>query len=230
MLRRSQAESVEEKRQEVLVSLLQGLKAQRLEAEQRAASAEGKLEKQLALRSIVPERKSVPVKFVSAIQKAKDIERQRVLRQQKLDDQQRRQLRQKQHMLDEAQAEVQKQTALQIKAAREEIAQMKSKASTAAKAHAKAQRKAAIRQGAQIVESARLQAEAILKKQAEESAEGAAILEEQISAEVAVSDEPRPPLDVPVTNQADDNVLHATLSEFLQVPESIMCDSWVVVG
>jgi len=229
-VRRSRVEAMEEKRQEVLGSLLQGLKAQRLELEQRAASAECKLEKQLALRSIVPERKSAPVKSVSAIQEAKDVERQRVLKQRKLDDQQRRQLHRKQHMLDEALAEVQKERELQIEAARADVTQMKSKASAAVKAHAKAQRKAAIRQGAQIVESARLQAEAILKKQAEEAAEGAAILEEQISAEVAASDEPRPPLDVPVTNQADDNVLHATHSEFWDVPDSIMCDSWVVVG
>lgn len=163
-----------EKKEEVLTTLVQGLKLQRHEAEKRAGSAERKLEdsesrlaalesaaKQVSAKQIAA--KSPPADVVTGFKEAKQIERQRVLKQRKKDDQHRRQKHHKQRVLQEARTEAQKEYERQMEQAQAEIGQLQSRA----KAQAKAQRTAAVRERVQIVQAAQAEAEELVRQQVE---------------------------------------------------------------
>jgi len=153
-------------KEEVLAALVEGLKMQRLDAEQRANGIEKQLEESEGRlkvlefgisKNVVKSIKLSCKRPASALtlRDARQLESQRVRKQMRKDDQQRRQEHAKQLVVNKMRLEAENECTQSLDQAKADVAKMRSQA----KSHARAHKIAAQRESAKILQDAQVTAE-----------------------------------------------------------------------
>lgn len=164
--------AAEEKRGAVQQALIDALKQQRQQAEQRAQLAEEKVQQaaeELRKNEVTCRKQSLnacakyPLPLIG-VKSAKQLERQRTSKQNKVDDKLRRQMQTKQRLVDEARSEASLECEKQMEIARSEIARMKLQAKSDLRKHSRTRQGAIRKERIHMLESAQREAEAIVQQ------------------------------------------------------------------